>query len=119
MARGSRRLDINSRKGRNGLCQQEGTCTVNVTIGNITFDEVDYDAKGDVLYLSVGKPRPAAGSDETPEGHVVRYGPDGEIIGLTLINPRWLINHEGSVTVTLPQAQRVEASDIASVLSRA
>jgi uncharacterized protein YuzE len=119
MACGSRRLEDDSRKGRNGLCEQERAFEVNLRIGRITFDDVDYDAEGDVLYLSVGKPRPATESDETPEGHVVRYGPGGEIIGLTLINPRWLINNEGAVTVTLSRAERIEASDIASVLSRA
>ena len=31
-----------------------------ITIGTIEFDHVDYDADGDVLYLSVGEPREAA-----------------------------------------------------------
>ena len=34
-----------------------------VHIGPYEFDDVDYDAKSDVLYLSIGKPRPAADSD--------------------------------------------------------
>jgi uncharacterized protein YuzE len=92
---------------------------VSVTIGHITFDDVDYDSRGDVLYLSVGEARAATDSEETPEGHVVRYGAEGEVIGLTLINPRWLIDNEGVVTVTLPRAERVEANDIEPLLTPA
>lgn len=48
-----------------------------ITIGTITFDQVDYDADGDVLYLSVGAPREPADSYGTPEGHNVRYDENG------------------------------------------
>jgi len=90
-----------------------------ITIGNVTFDDTTYDRKGDVLYLHRGEPRAAVDSEETPEGHVVRYGTGGEVIGLTLINPRWLIDNEGVVTVTLPRAERVEANDIEPLLTPA
>ena len=46
-----------------------------VTIGSLTFDHASYDERGDVLYLHVGEPRDAAYSDETPEGHVLRFEP--------------------------------------------
>ena len=39
-----------------------------VHIGPYEFDDIDYDAEGDVLYLSIGKPRPAADSEETARG---------------------------------------------------
>jgi hypothetical protein len=39
-----------------------------VTIGSLTFDHASDDARGDVLYLHVGDPQEAAGSEETPEG---------------------------------------------------
>ncbi len=92
---------------------------MSVTIGHITFDDVSYDSKGDVIYLSVGEPRDAADSEETPEGHVVRYGTAGEIVGLTLISPRHLIAREGVVRVTLPQEQLVEATEIESLFTAA
>jgi uncharacterized protein YuzE len=48
----------------------------------------DYDAEADVLYLSVGKPRPAAGVD-VGEGVVLRYDPvRREMVGLTVVGVR-------------------------------
>jgi hypothetical protein len=37
-----------------------------------------------VLYLSVGTPQPAADSEETPEGRIVRYDEHDRVIGGTL-----------------------------------
>ena len=48
----------------------------------------DYDEEADVLYLSVGEPRPAVGTD-TGEGIIVRYDEaQREVVGLTLIGLR-------------------------------
>ena len=48
----------------------------------------DYDEEADVLYLSVGEPRPALGVD-IGEGIVVRYDePKGEVVGLTILGVR-------------------------------
>jgi len=48
----------------------------------------DYDEEGDVLYLSIGEPRPAIGMD-IGEGIVVRYDEvSQEVVGLTLIGLR-------------------------------
>jgi uncharacterized protein YuzE len=48
----------------------------------------DYDAEADVLYLSVGTPRPAEGVD-IGEGVVVRYDPaEHEVVGLTVVGLR-------------------------------
>jgi uncharacterized protein YuzE len=92
---------------------------VTVKMGWMTFDDAVYDAVGDVLYLSVGKPTPAADSDVTPEGHVFRYA-HGRVIGLTIINARWLLERDGSITVTEPEPQlRAELSDLREVLGLA
>jgi uncharacterized protein YuzE len=69
-----------------------------------TFDHVSYYEQGDVLYLSVGPPRAAADSDETPEGHIVRYDPKGEVVGVTLVNAQWLLERDGELSITLPSA---------------
>jgi uncharacterized protein YuzE len=48
----------------------------------------DYDEEADVLYLSVGEPRPAAGVD-IGEGVILRYDEARqEVAGLTLIGLR-------------------------------
>lgn len=48
----------------------------------------DYDEDADVLYLSVGEPRPAVGID-IGDGVVLRYDEDTqEVLGLTVIGLR-------------------------------
>ncbi len=76
-----------------------------ITVAGIAFDHHRYDPGGDVLYLSVGEPRPAAHGLETPEGHDVRYGEDWAVIGLTLLNVRWTLEREGALTLTWPPAK--------------
>jgi uncharacterized protein YuzE len=49
---------------------------------------MDYDKDADVLYLSVGEPRPALGVD-IGDGVVVRYDEArNEVVGLTVIGLR-------------------------------
>ena len=53
--------------------------------GEVTWD---YDEDADVLYLSIGEPRPAVGVD-IGEGVVLRYDEArGEVVGLTLLGLR-------------------------------
>lgn len=87
-----------------------------VTIAGITFDRVAYDRGGDVLYLHVGDPGGAVEFDATPEGHHTRYGPDGSLVGLTIVNARWLLEQEGEIVLTLPE-RTVRTSDLGSVLA--
>jgi uncharacterized protein YuzE len=74
-----------------------------VKIGHLTFDHATYDEQGDVLYLRVGERHAAGDSEETPEGHVLRFAADGRVIGLTIINARWLLERDGEITITLPE----------------
>jgi uncharacterized protein YuzE len=91
------------------------TSPTKVTLGGIEFDRVVYDREGDVLYLHVGDPSTAVDYDGTPEGHATRYGPDGSLVGVTIVNARWLLEHEGKIVLTLPK-QRIEATDLGNVL---
>lgn len=68
-----------------------------VRVGGVEFDHVVYDDRGDVLYLSVGEPREAARQEASPEGHLVRYGEDGRVIGITIVNAKWLMDHKGQI----------------------
>jgi uncharacterized protein YuzE len=73
-----------------------------VSIGPFDFDHVSYDTEGDVLYLRAGEAAPAASTYATPEGHAVRLDAEGRVIGMTLVSPKWLIEQEGSLRVTVP-----------------
>jgi uncharacterized protein YuzE len=90
-----------------------------VTIGSLTFDHATYDERGDVLYLHVGEPEDAAYSDETPEGHVLRFDAAGRVIGLTIINAKWLLERDGAVNVTVPEHVAVGRDQLAAALAAA
>lgn len=77
-----------------------------VKVAGIEFDNNLYDRDADVLYLHVGDPKTAVDWDDTPEGDGVRYGPDGSIVGITILNAKRRLDRDGKIEVTLPQ-QRV------------
>lgn len=89
-----------------------------VRIGELEFDRVSYYAEGDVLYLHMGDPKSAVEFDASPEGHHLRYGADGKLVGITILNPRWLLEHEGVVVITLPD-RRLETRDLGDALALA
>lgn len=73
------------------------------TLGGITFQSSRYDSEADVLYLRVHEGVAMERSTATPEGHVALLDMEGQLIGITIINARWLIERDGEVAVTLPQ----------------
>lgn len=87
-----------------------------VKIDDLIFERANYDADGDVLYLTRGEANMAADAVLTPEGHGVRFGADGEVIGVTIINAKWLLERDGHLTITLPHSVRVEAGELAAAL---
>ena len=89
-----------------------------ITIGGITFDHHRYDERADVLYLNVGEPRPAARGLETPDGHGIHYDESGAVIGLTLLNVRWTLEHDGELTLTWPR-EHLGAEALRPVLAAA
>jgi uncharacterized protein YuzE len=92
---------------------------VNVRIGSLVFDHADYDEDGDVLYLHVGPPQAGEG-EETPEGHVLRFAPGSHrIVGLTVINARYVLNRDGRLIVTVPEAVEASADELAPALQSA
>lgn len=46
------------------------------------------------------------------------YGPDGRLVGITILNARERIERDGKIVITLPE-QRVEATELDDVLSPA
>jgi hypothetical protein len=67
---------------------------MSLQVGPYTFDRIHYDRDADVLYLAQGFTR-AAKWAETPDGHAVRYDRTGNLIGLTLVDVRKLIEEAG------------------------
>jgi uncharacterized protein YuzE len=90
--------------------------TVRVKIGPYEFDHFAYDATGDVLYLRAGQSRPAADTFGTPEGHAVRFDEDGDVIGITIVNAKWLLERDGKIGITVPEVIETSADDLAPVL---
>jgi len=52
-----------------------------------------------------------------PEGHGVRFDSDGDVIGVTIINATRLLKQDGYFTITIPRVVRLEASELAVVVS--
>jgi uncharacterized protein YuzE len=86
-----------------------------VTIAGIPFDSHEYDDRGDVLYLGVGRPREGARTVATPEGHAVDYNESGAVIGMVLVNVRFLLGRDGALTATVTP-DRVVAAQIEPAL---
>ncbi|MHB1468443.1 MAG: hypothetical protein ACYCX7_04720 [Solirubrobacteraceae bacterium] len=84
-----------------------------ITIGTLSFHDVEYYADADVLYLSVGEPRMPAESFGTPEGHNVRYDETGAVIAI--VNAKWLLERDGEIKLTIPS--RVQATNLAPALA--
>jgi hypothetical protein len=91
---------------------------INLRLGSIAFDYANYDAEFDVLYLRVGESEPSEAED-TPEGHAIHYAMGTErIVALTLFSPRYILEREGRLTVTLPEAIEIRsAEDMAAALA--
>lgn len=85
---------------------------MNVKIDDLIFDRGNYDAEGDVLYLARGAANHASDAALTREGHGVRYDESGEVIGVTIINARRIIEHDGYLTITLPHVVLVQADEL-------
>jgi uncharacterized protein YuzE len=89
---------------------------VKVSAGPYTFDNVFYDAEADVLYLHMGEPSTAVDFDESPEGHALRFDADGNLVGVTIVGAKRLVERDGTVTITVPKVVRVDAEAIAPAL---
>jgi hypothetical protein len=83
-----------------------------ITLGSTEFEQHHSDARGDVLYLGVagytGHGR-ALGAYASPEGHGIEFGDGGNVIQMTLVNLKWLLDREGELKITWPDG-RVRAT---------
>ena len=90
-----------------------------IQLGGIDFEHSSYDEVADVLYLRTERHQEGASTHGTPEGHAVRLDPDGNVVGMTIVNARWLVERDGALAISVPQ-KRIEASakDVGIALQR-
>jgi uncharacterized protein YuzE len=92
---------------------------MNVTVGSVVFDNVTYDREADVLYLHVGDPATAVDFEESPEGHALRYDAADQLVGITIVNAKWLLDQDGRVTVTAGEPISVDRAALAAAIGAA
>jgi uncharacterized protein YuzE len=87
-----------------------------ITIGSNTFDNVFYDAEVDVLYLHKGDPASAVDFDESPEGHALRFGGNGNLVGVTIVGAKTLLDRDGEIKITVPEVMRLDSKTVSPAL---
>jgi hypothetical protein len=88
---------------------------VTIRIAGVVFDDFSYDEAQDALHLSVADGAPAAWTEESAEGHTLRYASNGALVSMTLCDVRLELVRNGGVTITPPR-RYLERSDLEDVL---
>jgi len=91
---------------------------VSLRAGPYTFSHVTYDAPSDVVYASIGRPRPGR-RVETPESHYLRFDDRDRFTGIIFMNPLERLEREGAVYVSLPEGDRVRVQGVEALVKRA
>jgi hypothetical protein len=91
---------------------------VSLRAGPYTFSHVTYDPPSDVVYASIGRPRPGR-RVETPESHYLRFDSRDRFSGIILMNPREQLGREGAVYVSLPEGDRVRVQGVEALVKQA
>src|SRR5919197_568788 len=86
--------------------------------GPYTFSHVTYDPPSDVLYASIGRPRPGR-RGQTPESDYLRFDSLDRFTGMIVMNPRERLERDGAVYVSLPQGDRVRMQGVEAVVQAA
>lgn len=88
------------------------TDNTTITVAGVTFDNVDYDADADVLYLHIGEPSAAVSFDESPEGHHLRFDADARLVGITIVGVRQDLEAARKIVVTLPGQVEIDPAQL-------
>ena len=86
-----------------------------VTIAGGSYHNVETASVGDVLTLHLADPRSPVDFEGTAEGDGTSYGPDGGLVGITILNARLRLEEDGKIVLTLPE-QRVEVTELGDAL---
>jgi uncharacterized protein YuzE len=92
---------------------------MSISIGDYQFERAAYDDEADVLYLRSEGAGQAVSTHATPEGHAVQFDESGRVIGMTLVNARWLLDREGRIVISVPARIETSADELAAVIGRA
>ena len=84
-----------------------------IQIADISFEFHDYDPRGDTLFIGVSGPSVREPDDtyDTPEGHFVELDERGSVVAIELMNPRWLLERDGHLMLTLEGELAVDCTD--------
>ncbi len=87
-------------------------------LGGTTFDFVDWDRRGDTLYVRRGEESLVVETLESDEGHAVDFADDGQVAGIEFLNIGTWLRREGCVQVTVPDRfeMRFSASELEPLL---
>ncbi len=93
--------------------------TMQVRIGAQRFTRVEWDPQGDVVRLWKGEPRPlpSAGHRSVPEGHLLGYDEDGELVAVRLVRARSTLERTGSVPVHDEDGRFLGTADVRAVIT--
>lgn len=89
-----------------------------ITIATTTFEHATYDREVDVLYLDISDPPVQATRTVTMPGGGgnVRYGDNGEIVGMTILHARRRLERDGELVLKLPD-EHVSADQLQPALA--
>jgi hypothetical protein len=65
----------------------------------------------------VGDPASAVNFDASPEGHALRFDNAGNLVGVTILNAKWLLENEGGVVITFPERVEVGPDTLEQALA--
>jgi uncharacterized protein YuzE len=93
--------------------------TMQVRIGAQRFTRVEWDPQGDVVRLWKGEPRPlpSAGHRSVPEGHLLGYDEDGELVTVRLVHARETLERAGELAVHDEDGRFLGVADVAGVIA--
>jgi uncharacterized protein YuzE len=92
---------------------------IQVRIGAQRFTRVEWDPQGDVVRLWKGEPRPlpSTGHRSIPEGHLLGYDEDGELVAVRLVHARETLERAGEVAVHDEDGRFLGLADVADVIA--
>ncbi|MGH2962703.1 MAG: hypothetical protein ACRDL3_11015 [Solirubrobacterales bacterium] len=92
---------------------------MSIRIGPHQFENVDYDAEHDILYAWTGAAQATTGEPMEDDGtSTFNYTVAGKLVGVDLFDARRRLERGGTLVITLPNGQKVEAEGVEAVVGQ-